>query len=148
MRYARDAAHGPRATCVTSFTHVTQVTALGIQRYLEEPFNRFDGVIVTISLLDILITALHIDIGINTSVLRAFRLLRVFKLARSWKGLRMVLGAITSAISQLASLFALLSLLIFIFALLGMQVVTVGKASHAQSTPSPRPVTPSNGSQS
>eukprot|EP00966_Prymnesium_polylepis_P016336 376578-Prymnesium_polylepis.1 len=75
------------------------------------------------SVVDIVVEFFHIDIGINTSVLRSFRLMRVFKLARSWKKLQVILAAINAAIEQLANLFSLLGLLIFISALLGMQIV-------------------------
>ena len=70
---------------------VLKLFALGAVEYWAEPFNRFDGVVVVMSLLDIVSSQLKVDIGVNTSVLRAFRLLRVFKLARSWVGLRSVL---------------------------------------------------------
>ena len=56
-----------------------------------------------------------------TQVLRAFRLLRVFKLARSWKGLQAVLACLLNSVAGLSNLFLLLGLIIFIFALLGMQ---------------------------
>jgi hypothetical protein len=70
----------------TSLLHPFCVS-LGLAAYWSEPFNRFDGVVVVMSVLDIFSTLTGLDIGLNTSVLRAFRLLRVFKLARSWQAL-------------------------------------------------------------
>ena len=101
---------------------VLKLLAEGVSAYLADSFNRFDGFVVTVSLLDLAATQLHVDIGLNTNVLRAFRLLRVFKLVRSWTNLRVVLQAMLNAVSELSNLFILLLLIIFIFALLGMSL--------------------------
>jgi cytochrome b561 len=117
-----------------------KIVADGLGGYLNDSFNRFDGVVVVVSLLDLLATQLHIDIGINTNVLRAFRLLRIFKLVRSWKNLRTVLQAMLNAVGQLTNLFILLLLIIFIFALLGMSLfggVYTPEVTTAMSAPRP-----------
>ena len=93
---------------------------------------------VLASLLDLLIEFFHVNIGVNASVLRAFRLLRVFKLARSWKGLQGILKCMLLSLSQLYNLFLLLALLIFIFALLGMQARLTRPPSAARRPPHPR----------
>ena len=64
-----------------------KMAAYGIPKYFSDPFSRFDAVVVFASLLELLLDYTHINIGINPSFLRAFRLMRAFKLARSWKGL-------------------------------------------------------------
>ena len=94
----------------------------GIEEYVSDAFNRFDGLVVIVSVADLIVSYLHIDLGLNASVLRAFRLLRVFRLVRSWKNLRMVLQAMMNAVGKLFDLFILLLLLIFIFSLLGMSL--------------------------
>ena len=98
--------------------------AFGLVGYWAEPFNRFDGVIVLFSLLDILST--YVDLlppdAPAFTVLRAFRLLRVFRLLRSWPGLQSLLGALLSSLTELFYLMALLAVFLFIFALLGMQL--------------------------
>ena len=99
---------------------VLKLCADGCVGYLSDPFNRFDGAIVFLSVTDLVVTYYQIEIGVNTSVLRAMRLLRVFKLVRSWTKLRRVIEAMLSAVGQLVDLFILLLLVIFIFALLGM----------------------------
>ena len=55
-------------------------------------------------------------------MLRAFRLLRVFKLLRSWTSLQRLLTALLSLASDFLYLMLLLALILFIFALLGMQL--------------------------
>ena len=101
---------------------VLKLIADGLVEYVADAFNRFDGVVVIFSLADLIVSYLHIDLGVNASVLRAFRLLRVFRLVRSWRNLRIVLQAMLNAVGQLTNLFVLLLLLIFIFALLGMSL--------------------------
>mmetsp|Transcript_11321 Transcript_11321/g.26831 ORF Transcript_11321/g.26831 Transcript_11321/m.26831 type:complete len:1216 (+) Transcript_11321:1-3648(+) len=54
--------------------------------------------------------------------MRTFRLLRVFKLARSWKELNKIINTIFRSLSSIAYLSLILLLIIFIFALLGMQL--------------------------
>jgi hypothetical protein len=56
------------------------------------------------------------------SVLRTFRLLRVFKLARSWKELNKVINTIGRSAASVAWLSVLLLLVVFVFALMGMQL--------------------------
>ena len=100
---------------------VLKHAGLGAPRYWADAFNAFDGTIVILSVLELVITWFDVDVGVNTSVLRAFRLLRVFKLARSWRGLQQVLSCLTNSVAGLSNLFILLGLIIFIFSLLGMQ---------------------------
>ena len=70
---------------------ILKLIADGCSGYLSDPFNRFDGTIVALSVTDLIVTYYDVDIGVNTSVLRAMRLLRVFKLARSWQSLQRVI---------------------------------------------------------
>ena len=56
------------------------------------------------------------------SVLRTFRLLRVFKLARNWKELNRIMNAIFRSFRNVSYLSALLLLFLFVFALMGMQL--------------------------
>jgi len=58
----------------------------------------------------------------SLSVLRAARLLRVFKLARSWEELNRVIIGILRSFSQVMYLSLLLMLFVFVFALMGMQL--------------------------
>merc|ERR1711871_1156930 len=53
--------------------------------------------------------------------LRSFRLVRVFKLARSWKDLQKLLSTIANSLVDVMSAAMLMLLVMFIFCLLGMQ---------------------------
>lgn len=56
------------------------------------------------------------------SAFRALRLLRVVKLARHWKAFQDILRTMISSLVDIANFALLLTLMIFIFALLGMEM--------------------------
>lgn len=57
-------------------------------------------------------------LGGSLSVLRTFRLARVFKLARSWKELNRIISALARSVASVGYLSLLLLLLVFVFALM------------------------------
>jgi hypothetical protein len=65
---------------------VIKLIGLGLKGYFQEFFNIFDCLIVILSLIDLSLTfALeNKSSGGGLTALRAFRLLRVFKLAKHW----------------------------------------------------------------
>ena len=72
---------------------VMKLWGLGPRKYAADAFNVFDGVIVTFSVIEIGIALVAKSTGeeagsTGLGALRTFRLMRVFKLARSWKDLR------------------------------------------------------------
>ena len=109
------------------------------------------------SCLDVAADVYAIDVGVNTQILRAFRLLRVFKLLRScassepdlattiadqsasdmscvcpvrrdrWTSLQDLLHALLGSLSSLLYLLGLLGLVLFIFGLLGQDPKGVKK---------------------
>ncbi len=64
---------------------VFKMSGMSLKLYFKDSFNIFDCVIVTFSTIDLMLTYLNINSGGAISALRAFRLLRVFKLAKTWK---------------------------------------------------------------
>ncbi len=56
------------------------------------------------------------------TALRAFRLLRVFKLAKTWKRFQLLLETMMHTLRDVASFSVLLLLFIFILTLLGMEL--------------------------
>ncbi|BFY98489.1 hypothetical protein BsWGS_01529 [Bradybaena similaris] len=85
--------------------------------YFLSGWNMFDLFTVVASILDL---ALENAKGLN--VLRAFRLLRVFKLAQSWPTMRLLLTIILSTLGALGNLCLILGIVIYIFAIIGMQL--------------------------
>ena len=60
--------------------------------------------------------------GSVVTALRAFRLLRVFKLAKTWKRFELLLETMANTLKDVATFSILLFLFIFIFTLLGMEL--------------------------
>mmetsp|Transcript_3119 Transcript_3119/g.7221 ORF Transcript_3119/g.7221 Transcript_3119/m.7221 type:complete len:1718 (+) Transcript_3119:685-5838(+) len=99
-----------------------KLTGFGFKGYVKDQMNIFDGFVVTVSCLEVLMGFVSSGGGGNyLSVLRSFRLLRVFKLARTWKQLNQIISTIFKSLASISYLSLILMLFIFIFALLGMQ---------------------------
>lgn len=60
-----------------------KVFGLGIREYVKDGFNDFDAIVVMFGMLD------FFNLGSKAlTVFRCFRMLRIFKLVRSWTGLQ------------------------------------------------------------
>ncbi|XP_026668099.1 voltage-dependent calcium channel type A subunit alpha-1 isoform X6 [Ceratina calcarata] len=98
-----------------------KVYALGPRTYFDSSFNRFDCVVISGSIFEVIWSALKSG-SFGLSVLRALRLLRIFKVTKYWKSLRNLVISLLSSMRSIISLLFLLFLFILIFALLGMQL--------------------------
>ncbi|XP_024084180.1 voltage-dependent T-type calcium channel subunit alpha-1H isoform X4 [Cimex lectularius] len=98
-----------------------KVIAEGPFGYISNGFNVFDGVIVILSVIELIQTFLGEGEGSSgLSVLRTFRLLRILKLVRFMPNLRRQLFVMLRTMDNVAVFFSLLILFIFIFSILGM----------------------------
>ena len=98
-----------------------KLLSMGCSEYWGDSWNVLDGIIVSISIVEIVITVLLADTGVNISFLRMLRLLRLLRLLKAWPGLYKIVMSFVKAIPQISNLCVLLFILMFIFALLGMQ---------------------------
>uniref|UniRef100_A0A5K3EQK2 Sodium channel protein n=1 Tax=Mesocestoides corti TaxID=53468 RepID=A0A5K3EQK2_MESCO len=103
----------------TTFTveGVLKLVALGPKKYFADSWNIFDFVVVLFSLIEI-----PLDNVRGLSILRAFRLLRVFKLAKSWQTMKLLFSIVARTLNALGNLTAVLMISIFVFAVLGMSL--------------------------
>uniref|UniRef100_A0A3B4EFI9 Ion transport domain-containing protein n=1 Tax=Pygocentrus nattereri TaxID=42514 RepID=A0A3B4EFI9_PYGNA len=104
-------------TSMFTLEMILKLTAFGFFEYLRNPYNIFDGIIVIISVCEIIGQS---DGGL--SVLRTFRLLRVIKLVRFMPALRRQLVVLMKTMDNVATFCMLLMLFIFIFSILGMHI--------------------------
>uniref|UniRef100_A0A8C7WQR4 Ion transport domain-containing protein n=1 Tax=Oryzias sinensis TaxID=183150 RepID=A0A8C7WQR4_9TELE len=104
-------------TSMFSLEMILKLTAFGSFNYLRNPYNVFDGIIVIISVCELVSQS---DGGL--SVLRTFRLLRVLKLVRFMPALRRQLVVLMKTMDNVATFCMLLMLFIFIFSILGMHI--------------------------
>ncbi|XP_056660202.1 sodium channel protein type 10 subunit alpha [Monodelphis domestica] len=96
---------------------VFKIIAFHPYYYFQKSWNIFDSVIVTLSLVE-----LGLPQKASLSVLRSFRLLRVFKLAKSWPTLNNLIKIIGNSVGALGNLTLILAIIVFIFAVVGKQL--------------------------
>ncbi|XP_039602583.1 sodium channel protein type 8 subunit alpha isoform X4 [Polypterus senegalus] len=96
---------------------LAKLIAMDPYYYFQEGWNIFDGFIVSLSLMELGLANVE-----GLSVLRSFRLLRVFKLAKSWPTLNMLIKIIGNSVGALGNLTLVLAIIVFIFAVVGMQL--------------------------
>jgi Ion transport protein len=101
---------------------IVKLIGLGFREYVRDSFNIFDAVIVVLSVVD---NVMFYSIGNSASgggviILRSIRLLRVFKLARNWTSLRILIEKIVDTLPNLASFAFLLFIFQIVFVILGL----------------------------
>ncbi|KAJ8418800.1 hypothetical protein AAFF_G00002990 [Aldrovandia affinis] len=96
---------------------VLKIIAMDPYYYFQQGWNIFDSVIVSLSLMELGLSNVE-----GLSVLRSFRLLRVFKLAKSWPTLNTLIKIIGNSVGALGNLTLVLAIIVFIFAVVGMQL--------------------------
>ena len=107
---------------------VLKMVGLGVKNYVQDRFNLFDAIVVTLSLVDWVITISVEDeesLGSGADILqalRSLRMLRVIKLARTWTELQDIMGKVLRSLTDISYYSILLIIFIYIFALLGMEL--------------------------
>ncbi|XP_039673920.1 sodium channel, voltage-gated, type I-like, alpha isoform X2 [Perca fluviatilis] len=104
-------------TAIFTAEMVLKIIALDPYYYFQERWNIFDAIIVSLSLMELCLE----KVG-GMAVLRSFRLLRVFKLAKSWPTLNTLIKIIGNSVGALGNLTLVLAIIVFIFAVVGMQL--------------------------
>ncbi|KAM6162737.1 sodium channel protein type 11 subunit alpha [Erethizon dorsatum] len=91
-----------------------KIIALDPYHYFRHGWNIFDSIVAVVSLTEA-ITAKWV-------FLRSFRVLRVFKLAKSWPTLNTLIKIIGHSVGALGNLTVVLAIVLFIFSVVGMQL--------------------------
>ncbi|CAB4055060.1 SCN2A [Lepeophtheirus salmonis] len=104
-------------TTIFAVESFIKLVAMSPRYFFSEGWNCFDFLIVVLSLVELLAEGVS-----GLSMLRSFRLLRVFKLAKSWKSLNDILTIMANTFGALSNLTFVLCIIIFIFAVMGMQL--------------------------
>ena len=105
--------------CLEAFV---KIVALGFRGFLNDPFNAFDGFVISTGLIEIVVKTTVADAG-NTglSSLRVLRIFRLLRLARQFPTLQRLMIGLANGISASIYAILLLVLIIFMFAVYGMQ---------------------------
>lgn len=100
-----------------------KTTGLGYKEYLIDNYNKFDCIVVLASIVDFFIYSFsNIQTRGVVTLMRGFRLMRAFKMARHWPALENLLKTIKRTLRDISSFSLLLFLFMFTFALLGMEL--------------------------
>lgn len=102
---------------------IIKIVGLGFKGYYQDAYNIFDSIIVISSIVDLLTSLLMArKTSSVVTAIRSFRLLRLFKLAKSWKRLNQLLQTIAKTLKDVGTFSILLFLFMFTFSLLGMEM--------------------------
>ncbi|XP_023777741.1 sodium channel protein type 5 subunit alpha-like [Cyanistes caeruleus] len=98
-------------TLIFTIEMILKIIALDPYYYFQKKWNIFDSLVVLIGLA---------SFGTNLS---PFRLLRIFKLAKSWPALNTLMKIILHSFGALSNLTLVLAITVFIFAVVGVQIL-------------------------
>nr|6NT3_A Chain A, Sodium channel protein type 9 subunit alpha, Sodium channel protein PaFPC1, chimeric construct [synthetic construct]6NT4_A Chain A, Sodium channel protein PaFPC1,Sodium channel protein type 9 subunit alpha,Sodium channel protein PaFPC1 [synthetic construct] len=96
---------------------VLKIIALSPKFYFKDSWNVFDFIIVVFAILELGLEGVQ-----GLSVFRSFRLLRVFRLAKFWPTLNNFMSVMTKSYGAFVNVMYVMFLLLFIFAIIGMQL--------------------------
>uniref|UniRef100_A0A1I8JLI5 Sodium channel protein n=1 Tax=Macrostomum lignano TaxID=282301 RepID=A0A1I8JLI5_9PLAT len=108
---------------------ICKLIAMKPRVYFKDGWNIFDFCIVVLSLAELPLQNIQ-----GLSILRAFRLLRVFKLAKSWQTMNLLFAIIARTMGALGNLVFVLGIIIFIFAVVGMQLFGENYSTYKNTT--------------
>eukprot|EP01062_Namystynia_karyoxenos_P002769 TRINITY_DN1097_c0_g2_i1.p1 TRINITY_DN1097_c0_g2~~TRINITY_DN1097_c0_g2_i1.p1 ORF type:complete len:2446 (+),score=704.96 TRINITY_DN1097_c0_g2_i1:141-7478(+) len=106
-------------TVIFALECVLKLVGLGVWDYFSDGWNTFDALVVLVSLGELG----FLGSSGNVSMLRALRILRVLKIARRFQSLQRWVKIILDSLRASFTLSVLICLLVFIYTLLGMQLM-------------------------
>ncbi|XP_053915551.1 sodium channel protein type 5 subunit alpha isoform X2 [Cuculus canorus] len=98
-------------TLIFTAEMILKIIALDPYNYFQQKWNIFDSIVVMIGLISF------------QDNLSYFRVLRIFKLAKSWPALNTLMKIILNSVGALGNLTLVLVITVFIFAVVGKQVL-------------------------
>lgn len=102
---------------------VLKLIGFGFCNYIRDYFNIFDCIVVVSSVIDFIISVQFNNKSISSATaLRAFRLIRIFKLARTWTKLKNLLKTMLQTLKDVSTFSILLLVFLSIYTLLGMEL--------------------------
>ncbi|NXI52321.1 SCNAA protein, partial [Chloroceryle aenea] len=98
-------------TLIYAAEMILKIIALDPYNYFQQKWNIFDSIVVMVGVISF------------KANLSSFRLLRIFKLAKSWPALNTLMKIILNSVGALGNLTLVLIITVFIFAVVGKQVL-------------------------
>jgi hypothetical protein len=105
----------------------SKLLAIGAKKYLQDKMNWLDGGVVSISIIELVITAAgggggNLSAFQTIRVFRTFRVLRVARLLRALKSMKVIISVIAKSAGSFVYITLLMFVFVFIYTLLGMQI--------------------------
>ncbi|KAB1264316.1 Sodium channel protein type 11 subunit alpha [Camelus dromedarius] len=99
-----------------------KIIALDPYHYFRRGWNIFDSIVALLSFIDAMLASTAARKRSWMLFLRSLRVLRVFKLAKSWPTLNTLIKIIGHSVGALGNLTVVLGIVVFIFSVVGMQL--------------------------
>eukprot|EP00322_Chrysochromulina_rotalis_P026742 CAMPEP_0115869128 /NCGR_PEP_ID=MMETSP0287-20121206/21651_1 /TAXON_ID=412157 /ORGANISM="Chrysochromulina rotalis, Strain UIO044" /LENGTH=1138 /DNA_ID=CAMNT_0003323809 /DNA_START=89 /DNA_END=3502 /DNA_ORIENTATION=- len=102
-----------------------KIYALTFAEYLREPWNVFDFLVATVSIIEESTEAIASTLGMNPSLLRALRTVRVLRIIRTVKaakGVRVLLTTLLLSLPALYNIASIFFILLTLYSILGMRL--------------------------
>jgi Ion transport protein len=93
---------------------ISKIIGYGPKAYAEDSFNLFDCFVVIMSYVDVATSGT----GSNLAIIKAFRLLRIFKLFKDWDAIKTLIATLSLSVKPIINLGVLMLLFNFISSLL------------------------------
>ena len=106
-------------TVVFGVELILKLIGLNPSGYIKDRLNVFDALVVFVSVLEMV---LGDGAGNGLTVLRSFRVIRIFKLLRNWVGLRDIVLALFASLYDISYFMLILLIFVFVYAVLGVQL--------------------------
>ena len=116
-------------TSLFTIESLLKIFAMSPKGFIRDPWSVFDFLLVAGSWIDVTLQLFQIDIHINLTVFRLFRAIRVFRVLCKKGNLRQILATFISSIKSVPNIVCLVILVLFIYAVMGMQVSSKSKLS-------------------
>ncbi|GLI61880.1 hypothetical protein VaNZ11_004391 [Volvox africanus] len=110
-------------TFIFIFEAAIKIAAMGPKLYIQDHWNKLDMFIILTSIPDLL--SMIVPLGAGTGVITVLRIMRIgrmFKLIKNARGLRTLFNTLISSAPAMFKVGSLLFLLMFIYAVLGMNL--------------------------
>lgn len=97
---------------------------IALQRaYFRDSWNKFDFVIVIATLIGLILDqTTNVAVGGKATIVRAFRVMRLFRIIKRAKVLKIIVDTLIITLPSLMNVGGLLLLIIYIYSILGMQL--------------------------
>jgi hypothetical protein len=108
---------------IFNFEAIVMITGHG-RSYFYDSWNKFDISIVIGTDIGLIMNLVNTGINISTvaTVVRAFRIMRIFRLVKSSQNMRIILDTIGHIMPQVTNIMSLVFLLLFIYSVLGINL--------------------------